>query len=245
MISEGKYADNADLLVLVGTGDEETSMAATEELVRKNMGLVRSIALRFCGRGTEYEDLVQIGTMGMLKAIRSFDAERGTVFSTYAVPLIVGEIRRHLRDDGILKVGREQRRIGIELRRASERIMNAEGREAHIEELASLVGVSPEDAAMAIEATTPLLSLSSGGEEGDELEDRLSTGEFDEMERIRDRIALGQVINSLPTEWKKIIILRYYRNLTQRETAERLGLTQVKVSREEKKILEKMREILA
>ena len=243
MAVDGKYGDNAGLLMLVRSGDEEKVMAATEELVRNNMGLVKSIAMRFCGRGTEYEDLVQIGTMGMLKAIRTFDPERGTVFSTYAVPLIVGEIRRHLRDDGIIKVGREQRRLGIELRRASDRIMNEEGREAHIDELALKVGVSPEEAAIALEATTPLLSLSGGSEETGEPLDRLSA-EFDEMERVRDRIALGQAIDKLSPEWKKIIILRYYRNLTQSQTAERLGLTQVKVSREEKKILEKLREIL-
>lgn len=230
--------------MLARSDDDGTVMAATEELINKNMGLVRSIALRFCGRGTEYDDLVQIGTIGMLKAIRTFDADRGTVFSTYAVPLIVGEIRRHLRDDGIIKVGREQRRLGIELRHVSERIMNEEGREAHIEELAVAVGVSLEEAAMAIEATTPLLSLSGGSDEMGELEDRLWVGEFDEMERVRDRIALGQAIDKLPVEWRKIILLRYYRNLTQKETADRLGLTQVKVSREEKKILEKLREYL-
>ena len=243
MTLDGKYGDNAGLLMLVSSGDEEKAMFATEELVRNNMGLVRSIALRFCGRGTDYEDLVQIGTMGMLKAIRTFDAERGTVFSTYAVPLIVGEIRRHLRDDGIIKVGREQRRLGMELRYASERIMNEEGREAHVEELAKRVGVSPEEAAIAIEATTPLLSLSGGSDEAVEPLDRLST-EFDEMERVRDRIALGQALDKLPAEWKRIIILRYYRNLTQSQTAERLGMTQVKVSREEKKRLAKLREIL-
>ena len=244
MGADEKYVGNAELLVLVKDEDEGVAMAATEELISKNMGLVRRIAMRFCGRGTEYEDLVQIGTMGMLKAIRTFDTERGTVFSTYAVPLIVGEIRRHLRDDGIIKVGREQRRLGIELRHASERIMNEEGREAHVEELAAVVGVSPEEAAMAIEATTPAISLSGGGEETGDLEERLSSGEFDEMERVRDRIALGQAIDRLPSEWKKIIALRYYRNLTQRETAQRLGLTQVKVSREEKKILQKLRDIL-
>ena len=136
------------------------------------MGLVRSIAMRFCGRGTEYEDLVQIGTIGMLKAIRSFDSERGTAFSTYAVPLIVGEIRRHLRDDGIIKISRCQRKLGMDLRAAEQRIMNEEGRTPHIEELATACGVSPEEAAVALEATTPILSLSTAlnGEEGTELE---------------------------------------------------------------------------
>ena len=238
-MADEKYSGNTELLLLVKSEDEDRAMAATEELIQKNMGLVRKIAHRFCGRGTEYEDLVQIGTMGMLKAIRSFDGERGTVFSTYAVPLIVGEIRRHLRDDGIIKVGREQRRLGIELRHISQRIMNEEGREAHVDELAEAAGVSPEDAAMALEATAPAISLSSGDEDSSELEDRLSSGEFDEMERVRDRIALGQAIDMLPPLWKKIVILRYYRNLTQRQTAERLGLTQVKVSREEKKYSKK------
>ena len=135
--SESRYSGNGELLLIAGGDDERAAMEATEELVRLNSGLVRSIALRFCGRGTEYEDLVQIGTIGMLKAIRTFDPTRGTVFSTYAVPVIVGEIRRHLRDDGIIKVGREQRRLGMELRFASERIMNEEGRVAHIDELAS------------------------------------------------------------------------------------------------------------
>ena len=115
-----KYTENGELLMLTKSEDESVVMAATEELVQVNMGLVRSIALRFCGRGTEYEDLVQIGTVGMLKAIRTFEPDRGTVFSTYAVPLITGEIRRHLRDDGIIKVGREQRKLGMDLRHAAE-----------------------------------------------------------------------------------------------------------------------------
>ena len=245
--SESRYSGNGELLLIAGGDDERAAMEATEELVRLNSGLVRSIALRFCGRGTEYEDLVQIGTIGMLKAIRTFDPTRGTVFSTYAVPLIVGEIRRHLRDDGIIKVGREQRRLGMELRFASERIMNEEGRVAHIDELASRLGVSPEDAAIALEATTPVVSLSAsvGSDEVTDLEDRIAdSGEMDEMERVRDRVALGQAIDKLPPLWKKIIVLRYYRNLTQQQTAARLGLSQVKVSREEKKILEELRESL-
>lgn len=247
MSGGGRYGGNGELLLLTKSEDEATVMEATEELVRLNMGLVRSIALRFNGRGTEYEDLVQIGTIGMLKAIRTFEPERGTVFSTYAVPLIVGEIRRHLRDDGMIKIGREQRRLGTELRNAAARIMNEEGREAHIDELARRVGTSPEEAAIALEATTPVVSLSANlyGEDGTELESRIADcGEMDEMERVRDRIALGQAIDRLSPLWKKIIVLRYYRNLTQQQTAERLGLSQVKVSREEKKILEKLREML-
>lgn len=242
-----KYSSNQELLQLAQSEDESISMKASERLIEANMGLVRSIALRFRGRGTEYEDLVQIGTIGMLKAIRTYDGDRGTAFSTYAVPLIVGEIRRHLRDDGIIKVSRYHRKLGIELRFAETRIMNEEGREAHIEELAEACGVSPEEAAVALEATTPVLSLTSGsGEEGGaEIVDFIpDQNDFDEMERMRDRIALGQAIEKLDPTWRKIILLRYYRNLTQQETANRLGLSQVKISREEKKIMEHLRKVL-
>lgn len=242
-----KYSSNQELLQLAQSEDEKVSMEASGWLIEANMGLVRSIALRFRGRGTEYEDLVQIGTIGMLKAIRTYDSDRGTAFSTYAVPLIVGEIRRHLRDDGIIKVSRYHRKLGTELRHIEMRIMNEEGREAHIEELAKACGVSPEEAAVALEATTPVLSLTSGGaddcdaEIGDFVADQ---NDFDEMERMRDRIALGQAIEKLDPTWRKIILLRYYRNLTQQQTAERLGLSQVKISREEKKIMEHLRKML-
>ncbi len=246
--SNEKYSGNHGLLLLAQSDDEKVAMDATEELVKANMGLVRSIALRFRGRGTEYEDLVQIGTIGMLKAIRTFEIERGTVFSTYAVPLIVGEIRRHLRDDGIIKISRYHRKLGIELRQAEMRIMNEEGREAHIDELASLCGATPEDAAMALEATTPVMSLTTSvmGEDGTELENCISDErDLEEMEQLRDKIALGQAISKLDPMWRKIVLLRYYRNLTQQETAARLGLSQVKVSREEKKIMEHLRKVLS
>ena len=233
--------------MLAQSEDEKTAMAATETLVEGNMGLVKSIAMRFRGRGTEYEDLVQIGTMGMLKAIKSFDSSKGCAFSTYAVPLITGEIRRHLRDDGIIKVGRNQRKLGMDLRAAEAKIMNSEGREAHIEELASMCGTSPEEAAIALEATTPIISLSYNalGDDGTELANCIADeNDFDEMERLRDKIALSQVISQLDPTWRKILVLRYYRNLTQQETAQRLGFSQVKISREEKKILAHLRQML-
>ena len=233
--------------MLAQSEDERTAMQATEALVESNMGLVKSIALRCRGRGTEYEDLVQIGTIGMLKAIRSFDADKGCAFSTYAVPLITGEIRRHLRDDGIIKVGRGQRKLGMDLRAAEARIMNEQGREAHREELAEMCGATPEEAAIALEATTPIISLSHNalGDDGAELENFIADeNDFDEMERLRDKIALSQVINQLDPTWRKILILRYYRNLTQQQTAQHLGLSQVKVSREEKKILTHLRQML-
>ena len=237
------YERNTELLERVSAGDAE----AEARLVEENMGLVRRVAYRFLDRGTEFEDLVQIGTIGMLKAIRSFSLERGTAFSTYAVPLIVGEIRRHLRDDGLLKVSRVYRRQGIALMHEKNRILSSEGREAGVAELAALCGISVEEAAISLDAISPVTSLSECvyGEESLTYEGVLADAESsEESERICDRVALSQCIGRLPPEWRKIVLLRYYRNLTQQQTANALGLSQVKVSREEKKILAALREAL-
>lgn len=237
------YERNTELLERVSAGDAE----AEARLVEENMGLVRRVAYRFLDRGTEFEDLVQIGTIGMLKAIRSFSLERGTAFSTYAVPLIVGEIRRHLRDDGLLKVSRVYRRQGIALMHEKNRILSSEGREAGVAELAALCGISVEEAAISLDAISPVTSLSECvyGEESLTYEGVLADVESsEESERICDRVALSQCIGRLPPEWRKIVLLRYYRNLTQQQTANALGLSQVKVSREEKKILAALREAL-
>ncbi len=241
-----KYAQNRELIEIAQSGEEKRSLAATEELISNNMGLVRSIAMRFRDRGTEFEDLVQIGIIGMMKAIRSFETERETTFSTYAVPLIIGEIRRHLRDDGLIKVSRAQRKLGLELLNARNRILAIDGREPKIDELACLCRVSAEEAAVAIDAITPVSSLSEsiGNDDGAlTLENRIADEE-NEVERLSDSIALGQAVAKLPPLWRKIVLLRYYRNLTQQETAARLGLSQVKVSREEKKIMAFLREEL-
>lgn len=234
-IEEGsQYACNIQLIARAQAGDD----SATEQLLQLNGGLVRSIALRFRDRGTELEDLIQIGTLGMLKAIRSFELERGTAFSTYAVPLIIGEIRRHLRDDGMIKVGRGYKRLGMLLMRERNRIISSEGREPGISELAEACGVSAEEAAVALDALTPVSSLSDTvyGDEGATLESVLSDG-TEELERLDDRIALRQSIAKMQPMWRRIVLLRYYRNMTQQQTADSLGLSQVKVSREEKKIL--------
>lgn len=241
-----RYAKNKELIQIAQCGSEQDSLAATEKLISGNMGLVRSIAVRFQDRGTELEDLIQIGIVGMIKAIRSFDLSRETMFSTYAVPLIIGEIRRHLRDDGLIKISRGQRKLGIELVNVRNHILTLEGREPHIAELASLCGVTPEEAAVAIDAVAPVASLSEsiGREEGGlTLESRIADQD-NEIERLSDSIALGQAVAKLPPLWKKIVLLRYYRDLTQQETAVRLGLSQVKVSREEKKIMAFLREEL-
>ena len=238
------YERNTELLLRVRDGDE----AAEALLVEENAGLVRTVARRFLERGTEYEDLVQIGTIGMIKAIRSFSLERGTVFSTYAVPLIVGEIRRHLRDDGPIKVSRIYKRQGISLMHEKNRILSEEGREPGIAELAQRCGVSVEEAAISLDAISPVTSLSDYvyGEDSVTYEGVIADEESEnESERICDRIALSQSIGKLPPLWRKIVLLRYYRNMTQQETAAALGLTQVKISREEKKILAALRKELS
>jgi len=237
-----RYATNACLIERAQEGDE----AAMEELVVLNMGLVRSLAIRFRDRGTEMEDLIQIGTIGMIKAIRSFELERGTAFSTYAVPLIVGEIRRHLRDDGMIKVSRTYRRIGVALMNAQNRIQSEEGRDPTIGELAQLCGITPEEAAIALDAISAVSSLSETvyGEEGITLESTIADDDND-IEKLSDKIALNQAIARMQPLWQKIVLLRYYRDMTQQQTADRLGLSQVKVSREEKKIMAFLREQLA
>ncbi len=238
------YERNLALLERVQAGDSEAEAALVEE----NLGLVRKVARRFLDRGTEYEDLVQIGTIGIVKAIRSFSIERGTAFSTYAVPLIVGEIRRHLRDDGPIKVSRIYKRQGVSLMHEKNRILTEEGREPGIAELATRCNLTVEEAAISLDSISPVTSLSEFvyGEDTVTYEGILSDEESEtESERICDRVALAQCIHRLPPLWRKILLLRYYRNMTQQQTANALGLTQVKISREEKKILAALRQELS
>ena len=236
------YNRNNELLLLATNGDEN----ATAQLMELNSGLVRSIALRFRDRGVEYEDLVQIGSIGMLKAIRSFDLEKGTVFSTYAVPLIAGEIKRFIRDDGLIKVSRVYKQQGALLMREREKFTNEEGREPRIEELALRCGLSVEEASCAIDATASVNSLSAslnGEDEGYTLENVISQDK-NEIDAKIEHIALTQAISTLPPLWRQIVILRYMKEMSQQETANILGLTQVKVSREEKKLFEALRRLL-
>lgn len=233
------YSDNKAYIEMSKNGDE----SATEELIRRNYALAASIAKRFCGRGVEYEDLIQLALIGMLKAIRTFDTERGTAFSTYAVPLIMGEIRKFLRDDGMIKVNRQMRRNGAILMRCREEFMEREGREPHIEELAYLTGLSHDEISSALDSSRPVASLSEqiGDDPSLTIENTVEDTEHS-MERIFDRIALSDALERLPDNWRKIIILRYFRDYSQQQTADALGLSQVKVSREEKKIIAHLRE---
>jgi len=229
-----------ELIAQAQSAQEEVAARATETLLCENMGLVRNAAMRFRDRGTEYEDLMQIGTIGMLRAIRTFDLSRGTAFSTFAVPLIVGEIRRHLRDDGMIRVSRNYKRLAAELTAKRREIAESEGRDATLEELAVAVGVGKEEAAVALAAISPITSLSECAfeEEKGELAERLTDDESaNEPAILSDRIALREAIGRMPPLWRKILLLRYYRDCTQQQTADVLGLSQVKVSREEKKII--------
>jgi len=234
--------ENQALLRLAQAGDRE----AQEELLRGNMGLCKSIASRFRDRGVEFEDLIQLACIGMLKAVRSFDFSYETAFSTYAVPLIIGEIRRFLRDDGVIKVSRGTKRLGTDAMKKREEFLRTEDREPKMSELAALCGVSVEELAFALDATGPIRSLSEtvGGEEdGTPLSDLIADGE-DGIGKMTDRIALGEAIRALPKVWQRLIYLRYVKELSQSQTGKLLGMTQVKVSREEKKIMEQLRRAL-
>lgn len=227
---------NAALLERVRTGDD----IAVDELCRNNMGLVKSIALSFRDRGTELEDLIQLGTIGLIKAIRGYDPSYGTVFSTYAVPLIMGEIKKFLRDDGIIKVSRSLKRNARIIAIAKERYMSETGEEPTVAILSEKCELTEEDIITALDAVFPTLSLDATY--GDSPLQNIVG--FDNMDDVVESMSLRQVINELPDFERKLILLRYFKNLTQTQTAKILGVTQVKISREEKKIMAKFRDML-
>ncbi len=233
------YSKNLELLRLYREGDSE----AGEKLVTVNMPLVYSIAARFSGRA-ELDDLTECGTIGLVKAMRTFDFSRECAFSTYAVPLIFGEMRRFLRDDGPIKVSREEKRLGAALIKERERRLGA-GESVSIEALAAAVGVSPQDAASALFSGSPVRSLDESVFDDD---DSTTLGavlcDEGEAERSFDKLALKMAIEELSDIHKEIVILRYFRDLSQVKAAELLGLSQVKISREEKKIMKILREKL-
>lgn len=227
--------DNIALLERSQQGDTE----ALDELIKANMGLVRSIALRFRGRGAEYEDLVQIGSIGMLKAVKNFDLTREIRFSTYAVPLIIGEIKRFLRDDGIIKVSRSLKRTATDIAAKKNLFIQEHGREPTVSELAAACNTGEEDIVSALEVSAGVISLSEPRQEGGaSLENLLGA---DNISAIVENISLRQALSALPAEEKELIYYRYYKNCAQTEVARIMGTTQVKVSRTEKRIMEKLR----
>ena len=235
-----RAAENALLLERVKGGDK----SAEEELVRSNLALVRSIAVRFMGRGQDLEDLIQIGCMGLLKAVRGYDDSYGTAFSTYAVPLISGEIKRFLRDDGLIKVSREAKRNYTVLMRAKELYCKKSGREPKLHELCEACGIAYDDAVYALEACGGTVSLQDkiGDEDGLSVEEICADNTLGDL---TEKLALEQAVESLKERDKAIVFMRYYKGLTQNEVALRLGMTQVKVSRAEKRIKGELKKLLS
>ncbi|MBS7369008.1 MAG: sigma-70 family RNA polymerase sigma factor [Oscillospiraceae bacterium] len=210
-----------------------------DEFIERNLPLVHSLAKRFRGKGVDYDDLFSAGCLGLVKAYDNFDSGRGLCFSTYAVPVILGEIKRLFRDGGAVKLSRSLKELAMKAMRISDEIA-AEGREPRISEIAARLEVSPEEAAEAIAAGAPPASLTAE-EKGESLDVPQDSGE----ETLIDRLALEQCLNELCDEDRKLIMLRYFRNMTQAQTAGALGTTQVQVSRRERRILASMREKMA
>ncbi len=217
-------------------------MTDKNEFINKNLGLVHSCCSKFKGRGIEYEDMFQAGCIGLIKATNGFDESRGLMFSTYAVPVILGEIKRMFRDGGSVKVGRTLKELSLKAVRENERLAKTLGREPTVSEIAESLGVPIDSVTEALCAAQPTLSLTTESDDG--------ISEFDiavegEGERLLEHISLGEVMSTLPENDRKLIVLRYYKSKTQTETAEQLGMTQVQVSRRERVILSKMRQLLA
>ena len=236
---ESAYDKNLSLIRAYRAGDA----TAGEALVLLNRPLIYRIAARFAGRHSDSEELIEVGSIGFVKAINTFDFSRECAFSTYAVPLIMGEIRRFLRDDGPIKVSREEKRL-CALLSAKREEMLAAGLRPTVESLAEAVGISVSDAAVALSSCggVRLLSEPIGTDEDLSLESMVY--DEDEQTKFFDTLSLRMAMEQLEEDQRRLILLRYFRDYSQQRTAEILGITQVKVSREEKKILEKLRTVL-
>ncbi len=233
--------DTMELIRKAHQGDKE----ARDRMVLDNVGLVWSIVRRFQGRGYEMEDLFQIGSIGLLKAVDKFDLSYEVRFSTYAVPMIVGELKRFLRDDGMIKVSRSIKEMSMKVKTAREELCFAMGREPTIEEIAREVGASKEEVAASIEAGAEVESLYKTVNQNDEnslcLMDKIEDQD-DSQEKLLNHMVLETLIGQLEEKEKEIILRRYFKNQTQTQVAEALDISQVQVSRLEKKILKRMRD---
>ena len=228
-----------ELIALSQAGD----MQARQMLVEENSGLIWSVARRFIGRGTETDDLFQLGCLGFLKAVDGFDLEYGTQFSTYAVPKIAGEIRRFLRDDGTVKISRSIKERAATIKNVRNSLIGELGREPTIQEISERTGFTIEDIATAESATATVESIQQEtGEDGFSLENVLSDTESEDT--LLEKLALRQGVEKLPNREAMVIRLRYYHGLTQERTSKVLGVSQVQVSRIEKKALIRLKELL-
>jgi len=230
-----------ELMQSAQDGDAE----AANFLVENNIGLVRSVVRRFLNRGCEYDDLIQIGSIGLLKAIKKFDFSFNVKFSTYAIPMIIGEVKRFLRDDGIIKVSRNLKEIANKAHIAKETLEKDYGREPTVSEIASVLEISKEELVVALESVqnTEYLYETIHQDDGSPilLIDRISCNEGEDIDII-DKLALKEVLSALEPKERQIIMLRYFKDMTQCQVAEILQMSQVQVSRVEKKIISKMRQ---
>lgn len=218
-------------------------MTAADKLISENTGLVHACAKRFAGKGVEYEELYCEGCVGLVKAAKNFDESLGYKFSTYAVPVILGEIKRIFRDTGAIKVSRSLRELSLKASRAREQFIRREGREPRVSELADELGVSEHQVAEALECSQIPLSLSYSTQEDEDKE--LEIAQDSAEESFTEKLSLYQAIDSLQQRDKQLITLRFFEGRTQSVTAQVLGMTQVQVSRREKKILTLLRQMLA
>ena len=231
------YEENVALVLRAQQGEDE----AFAQLIQENTGLIWSIARRYFGRGWDAEDLYQLGCVGFIKAVRGYDPAFGTQFSTYAVPKIAGEIRRFLRDDGPVKVSRGTKETSARLMRIKAELENKLGREARLSELAAESGISPEDIAICELASSPVQSLQQPlGEEGFSLESTIGGESIENV--IIERAALRSALKELPERERSVLMLRYYRGMTQERVARALDVSQVQVSRIERRAIGMLRE---
>lgn len=237
------YDDNEELIRMAKTGDKN----ALDTVIRINLPLVSSISKKFLNRGYDYEDIYQIGSMGLIKAINNFDASFNVKFSTYAVPMIVGEIKRFLRDDGMIKVSRGVKNTAKKLHYDREALTKKLDREPTVEELAEYSGIDVEDVVFALDSINNINYLydTIHQDEGAPvmLIDKLSESP-EEDKAIIDRIALKEALRDLDQKARQVIMLRYFKDKTQVQVAKMLGISQVQVSRIEKKVLKHMKEML-
>jgi len=234
--------DNAILLEQIHNGKTE----AENEMIKNNMGLVTGIAKRYLNRGYDYEEIIQVGSVGLLKAVRKFDKSFNVQFSTYAVPMIIGEIKRFIRDDGIIKVSRTHKTNAMKAWYARERLTQKLNRTPTVAELSAECGISKEDIIEAMEATAPIESINfrSGNDDDDDRELSERIGTVEEEGRIINRVVIKESMGILKAKEREVVVLRYFSDKTQSQTAKIIGVSQVQVSRLEKAALAKLKDFI-
>lgn len=240
---------NHDRTLELIIASQKGNNSARDTLVAENTGLVWSVVKRFAGRGYELEDLFQIGAIGLMKCIDKFDINFGVKFSTYAVPMIMGEIKRFLRDDGMIKVSRPLKELAIKARYTQQNLQQSTGKVPSVDEIAKVLEIDVEELAHAMDATSDVESLYAVVHQGDGgpvyLLDKLEMMGEDQSERMIDKIALREIISQLGTRERQVIIMRYFQDKTQSQIAQAIGVSQVQVSRIEKRVLKILRDKLS